>query len=95
MTKSPDAVIGMRLKGAAAAGTKEWVEEQRRRTVEGWDAKPVVWQEGDDFVMEAYFADEREAAEFAAYLTQMTGIKLSRDAVTAPPRQLGPRHSMF
>ena len=66
------AAVGVRFRRADGM-TQEFIEELWRAVLRGFDGKPVVWQEGAEFVMKAYFLDHQEAARFAALLTNLTG----------------------
>ena len=58
--------------------TEEYVIEQWRSLLEGFDGEPFAWRDDDDFEMRAYFvAGTTEAARFAAHLTNVTGLKVT------------------
>lgn len=65
--------VAMRFRRANGM-TQEFVEEQWSMMLRGFDGEPVVWQEGVEFEMKAYFLDYMEAARFAAHLTKLTGV---------------------
>jgi hypothetical protein len=54
---------------------EDFIMEQWKVLLKGFDAIPKVWREGTNYVMEAYFVTEApDGAEFAARLTNLTGI---------------------
>ena len=68
-------VVVMRLP-AREGMTEEYVMEQWRSLLNGFDGEPTVERICEEFEMRAYFyPEEAEGARFAARLTNLTGIR--------------------
>jgi len=56
--------------------SEEYVIEQWRSLLNGFDGEPTVERIGEEFEMRAYFyPEEAEGERFAAHMTNLTGIR--------------------
>jgi len=70
-----EVVVVMRFP-AREGMSEEYVIEQWRSLLNGFDGEPTVERIGEEFEMRAYFyPEEAEGARFAAHLTNLTGIR--------------------
>jgi hypothetical protein len=70
-----EVVVVMRFP-ARQGMTEEYVMEQWRSLLNGFDGEPTVERIAEEFEMRAYFhTEDGEGARFAAHLTNLTGIR--------------------